>query len=89
MVKNNKPKGTICFSPLDLRCCELNKRPDNTHLPFNIIRQSLICINYVVYRLCAVSSSATKDELMVRTVSEIVSQLIKAHESGRELNVSK
>jgi len=46
-------------------------------------------VNYFVYYLCVVTLSATKEELMVRTVSEIVSQLIKAHESGQDLNINK
>lgn len=46
------------------------------------------CINFVC-RLCAVALSATNEELMVRTVSEIVSHLIKAHESGQDINISK
>jgi hypothetical protein len=33
--------------------------------------------------------SASKEELMVMTVAEIVGQLIKAHEEGREINLNK
>jgi elongator complex protein 3 len=33
--------------------------------------------------------TATKEELMVQTVAEIVNHLIKAHESGQDVNLSK
>jgi len=42
-----------------------------------------------MYCFVIVSPSATKEELMVMTVSEVVSQLIKAHECGQDLNISK
>lgn len=32
---------------------------------------------------------ASKEELMVLTVAEIVAQLIKAHEQGRDINLNK
>jgi len=32
---------------------------------------------------------ASKEELMVMTVAEIVGQLIKAHEQGRDINLNK
>ena len=43
----------------------------------------------IMCRLFVVSALATKEELMVRTVAEIVSHLIKAHESGQDVNISK
>lgn len=51
-----------------------------------VLKQTKLC-NCV--NICLAAATVSKEELMVLAVSEIVAELIKAHEHGKDVNLNR